>query len=63
MTKRETFLTLADVWAKEAEFYSTNHDCIKMLVGNKVDRVSSNSNASNQINLDLVSLIVANTGI
>ncbi|CAH2054286.1 unnamed protein product [Thlaspi arvense] len=40
VTKRETFLNLADVWAKEIELYSTNHDCIKMLVGNKVDRES-----------------------
>ncbi|KAL9290854.1 Ras-related protein RABC2b [Arabidopsis thaliana] len=40
VTKRETFLNLADIWAKEIELYSTNHDCIKMLVGNKVDRES-----------------------
>ncbi|KAL1193925.1 Ras-related protein RABC2b [Cardamine amara subsp. amara] len=40
VTKRETFMNLADVWAKEIELYSTNHDCIKMLVGNKVDRES-----------------------
>ncbi|CAN8259893.1 unnamed protein product [Cochlearia groenlandica] len=40
VTKRETFLNLADVWAKEIELYSTNHDCVKMLVGNKVDRES-----------------------
>jgi Rab family protein len=33
-------LNLADIWAKEIELYSTNHDCIKMLVGNKVDRES-----------------------
>lgn len=43
VTKRETFLNLADVWAKEIELYSTNHDCIKMLVGNKVDIVSSST--------------------
>ncbi|CAE5966706.1 unnamed protein product [Arabidopsis arenosa] len=40
VTKRDTFMNLADVWAKEIELYSTNHDCIKMLVGNKVDRES-----------------------
>lgn len=40
VTQRETFANLSDVWAKEVELYSTNQDCIKMLVGNKVDMVS-----------------------
>lgn len=39
VTRRETFTNLADVWAKEIDQYSTNQDCIKMLVGNKVDKV------------------------
>ncbi|XP_072954416.1 ras-related protein RABC2a-like [Typha angustifolia] len=38
VTRRETFTNLADVWAKEVGLYSTNQDCIKMLVGNKVDK-------------------------
>ncbi|XP_022747264.1 ras-related protein RABC2a-like isoform X2 [Durio zibethinus] len=38
VTERETFTSLSDVWAKEVELYSTNKDCVKMLVGNKVDR-------------------------
>ncbi|KAL5709766.1 Ras-related protein RABC2a [Ranunculus cassubicifolius] len=38
VTRRESFTNLADVWSKEVELYSTNQDCIKMLVGNKVDR-------------------------
>ncbi|KAL4325917.1 hypothetical protein GQ457_11G007930 [Hibiscus cannabinus] len=38
VTWRETFTNLSDVWAKEVELYSTNQDCIKILVGNKVDR-------------------------
>ncbi|CAN6716151.1 unnamed protein product [Malus baccata var. baccata] len=38
--RRDTFTNLSDVWAKEVELYSTNHDCVKMLVGNKVDRES-----------------------
>lgn len=38
VTRRESFTNLSDVWAKEVELYSTNQDCIKMLVGNKVDR-------------------------
>ncbi|XP_021660657.2 ras-related protein RABC2a isoform X2 [Hevea brasiliensis] len=29
---------ILDMWAKEVELYSTNQDCIKILVGNKVDR-------------------------
>lgn len=39
VTRRETFTNLSDVWTKELELYSTNKDCIKMLVGNKVDKV------------------------
>lgn len=27
------------MWAKEIDLYSTNQDCIKMLVGNKLDKV------------------------
>ncbi|KAL8152868.1 hypothetical protein V2J09_010628 [Rumex salicifolius] len=37
VTRRETFTNLSDVWAKEVDLYSTNQDCVKMLVGNKVD--------------------------
>lgn len=40
VTRRETFKNLSDMWAKEVELYSTNQDCIKILVGNKIDRVS-----------------------
>ncbi|KAL6138503.1 hypothetical protein ACLB2K_063785 [Fragaria x ananassa] len=29
-----------EVWDKEVELYSTNQDCVKVLVGNKVDRES-----------------------
>nr|CAA98163.1 RAB1X [Lotus japonicus] len=38
VTKRETFTNLSEVWSKELELYSNNQDCVKMLVGNKVDR-------------------------
>ncbi|TMW93965.1 hypothetical protein EJD97_010943 [Solanum chilense] len=38
VTRRDTFTNLSDVWAKEVELYCTNEDCVKMLVGNKVDR-------------------------
>ncbi|KAL2481341.1 Ras-related protein RABC2a [Abeliophyllum distichum] len=40
VTRRDSFTNLSDVWAKEVELYSTNQECIKMLVGNKVDRES-----------------------
>lgn len=40
VTRRETFTNLIDIWAKEVELYSTNHDSIKILVGNKVDKVN-----------------------
>jgi Ras-related protein Rab-18 len=38
VTRRDTFTDLSDVWLKEVDLYSTNPDCIKMLVGNKVDK-------------------------
>ncbi|KAK1308603.1 Ras-related protein RABC2a [Acorus calamus] len=38
VTRQETFTNLSDVWAKELELHSTNPDCIKILVGNKVDK-------------------------
>lgn len=37
VTRRETLTNLTDLWAKEVELYSTNKDCVKMLVGNKLD--------------------------
>lgn len=40
VTRRETFTNLSEVWAKEVDLYSTNQDCVKMLVGNKVDNDS-----------------------
>ncbi|KAL3839711.1 hypothetical protein ACJIZ3_024302 [Penstemon smallii] len=40
VTRRDTFANISDIWAKELELYSTNQDCVKMLVGNKVDRES-----------------------
>jgi GTPase SAR1 family protein len=40
VTRRETFTNLVGIWAKEVGLYSTNHDCIKILIGNKVDKVT-----------------------
>ncbi|XP_062185767.1 ras-related protein RABC1-like isoform X1 [Phragmites australis] len=41
VTRRDTFTDLSDIWTKEIDLYSTNQDCIKMLVGNKVDKQES----------------------
>ncbi|KAG6669762.1 hypothetical protein CIPAW_01G266100 [Carya illinoinensis] len=35
VTRRETFTNVLDIWAKEVQLYSTNHECIKILLGNK----------------------------
>ncbi|KAG8483899.1 hypothetical protein CXB51_022676 [Gossypium anomalum] len=43
VTRRDTFTNLTDVWAKEVELYSTNQDCVKILVGNKVDMFQETS--------------------
>ncbi|KAE9590018.1 hypothetical protein Lal_00037662 [Lupinus albus] len=40
VTRRDTFTNLSEVWSKEVELYSSNQDCAKVLVGNKVDRDS-----------------------
>ncbi|XP_004496130.1 ras-related protein RABC2a-like [Cicer arietinum] len=40
VTRRETFTNLVGIWTKEIGLYSTNNDCIKILVGNKVDKES-----------------------
>lgn len=45
VTRRETFTNLSDIWAKEIDLFSTNQDCIKMLVGNKVDKVCTLSHS------------------
>ncbi|KAI4966550.1 hypothetical protein ZWY2020_040548 [Hordeum vulgare] len=37
----ESFTNLGDVWTKEIDSNSSNKDCIKMLVGNKVDKSSA----------------------
>lgn len=37
VSRRATFTNLSDIWLKEVDRYSTNPDCIKMLIGNKVD--------------------------
>lgn len=50
VTRRDTFVKL-DNWLNELETYCTRNDIVKMLVGNKIDKV-------NQIQLQLSSLLV-----
>jgi len=38
VTRRETFTDISDVWLKELDLYSTYQDCVKIVVGNKVDK-------------------------
>ena len=38
ITRRETFDALAEVWSKEVDMYSTVDDCVKIVIGNKVDK-------------------------
>ncbi|XAR65810.1 hypothetical protein NMG60_11011760 [Bertholletia excelsa] len=52
ITRRETFTTLSNRWSKEVDLYSTNQDCVKMLVGNKVDRESERA-VSREEGIDL----------
>lgn len=40
VTRQETFSKL-DNWLNELETYCTRNDLVKMLVGNKIDRVSA----------------------
>ncbi|KAI4382686.1 hypothetical protein MLD38_008621 [Melastoma candidum] len=35
VTRKATIKSLSETWAKEVEFYSTNPECIKILIGNK----------------------------
>lgn len=39
VTRRDTFVKL-DNWLNELETYCTRNDIVKMLVGNKIDKVS-----------------------
>lgn len=39
VTKRDTFTKLEN-WLNELETYTTRNDIVKMLVGNKIDKVS-----------------------
>lgn len=41
VTRRETFANLS-TWLEEVQLYSTKPDCIKMVVGNKVDMENEN---------------------
>ncbi|CAN1238530.1 Ras-related protein RABC2a [Linum grandiflorum] len=40
VTNRDTFVNLSEMWARDVELYSTNDECVKLVVGNKVDKES-----------------------
>ena len=39
VTNRESFENIVE-WLKEIDIYSTRDDAVKMLVGNKIDKVT-----------------------
>lgn len=41
ITRRETFTNLSEVWLREVDMYCTIPDCVKMVVGNKLDKDSA----------------------
>ena len=40
VTRRETFESLEEIWMREVDLYSTVDQAVKMVVANKVDKVS-----------------------
>eukprot|EP00252_Welwitschia_mirabilis_P011167 TRINITY_DN2510_c0_g1_i2.p1 TRINITY_DN2510_c0_g1~~TRINITY_DN2510_c0_g1_i2.p1 ORF type:complete len:167 (+),score=26.44 TRINITY_DN2510_c0_g1_i2:436-936(+) len=48
VTRRETFTSLSEVWLKELDLYSTYQDCVKMVVGNKIDKILQSPGLSTQ---------------
>lgn len=48
MTNRDSFINIKH-WLNEVELYSTNDDVVKMLVGNKIDLVDSDSSSGRQV--------------
>ena len=38
ITRRDTFDDLAEIWQREVDMYSTVEDCVKIVIGNKVDK-------------------------
>jgi GTPase SAR1 family protein len=49
VTRRETFESLADIWMREVDMYSTVEDAVKMVVANKTDLVSGSSLGNRQL--------------
>jgi len=40
ISRRETFQNLAGIWAREVDMYATVGDCVKIVIGNKLDKES-----------------------
>ena len=38
ITKRESFENVSEIWAKEVDLYATVEDCVKIVIGNKIDK-------------------------
>ena len=38
ITKRESFENVSEIWAKEVDLYATGEDCVKIVIGNKIDK-------------------------
>lgn len=54
VTKRDTFVKLEN-WLNELETYTTRMDLVKMLVGNKIDKVRAAAPARSPERLSLFS--------
>ena len=40
VTRKETFESIEDIWMREVDMYSTVDNAVKMIVANKVDKVT-----------------------
>lgn len=48
VTRRETFESIEDIWMREVDMYSTVDDAVKIVVGNKVDKVRACTHCASQ---------------
>lgn len=48
ITRRDTFENLAEIWQREVDMYSTVEDCVKIVIGNKVDKAETGRKVSKE---------------
>lgn len=48
ITRRDTFDNLAEIWQREVDMYSTVEDCVKIVIGNKVDKAEHGRKVSRE---------------